>query len=506
MSTAADPRGLCLVGVAQRTWHPDEVGDDGAPEPLAMWEEVARAAAADVGARGGAGAVLGAVDGLDVVYCQSWPYDDPPARLAAALGIDPDRRRYTGIGGTTPLALVHEAAGRMAAGELDVALVCSGEALATKRRLKKQDRRPPWSHREAERSPFPFEAPFHPAEVAHEVFQAWLTFATFDVARRAHRGLSPDEHRRGLGELFAPLTEVAASEPDAWFPVARSADELATPTAENRMVGFPYTKRLVSVMDVDMAAAVVLATTEAADRLGVPADRRVHLRGGAYAEDPTYVAEHPEPWRSPAMAWAFATALGEADAGIDDVAHLDLYSCFPSSVAFALDALGLDAGDARPLTVTGGLPYFGGPGSGYGTHALVAMARRLREDPGSFGLLSAVGMHLTKHAATVLSTEPAPTGGGGAPGPLAASVGPEPEVVQIVDRATGPATVSSYSVVHDRDGEPAWGLLVRDLPDGGRAYAKALDPDFLVALEAEEWVGRGVDLTEGEGAANLAVP
>jgi acetyl-CoA C-acetyltransferase len=262
------------------------------------------------------------------------------------------------------------------------------------------------------------------------------------------------------------------------------------------MVGYPYTKYMVSIMDVDMAAAVVLASNEAADALGVPADRRVYLRGWCYATDPTYVAEHAEMWRSPAMAAAAGEAMRVGGVGIDDVAHLDLYSCFGSSVNFARDALGLGKGDRRPLTVTGGLPYHGGAGSDYMTHSIATMADVLRDDPGSYGLVSGVGMHMTKHVYGLYSTEP---------GPVAP---PEQERVQatvdaggkraIRDVYEGAATVAAYSVVHGRDGAPEWGVAVCDLPEGDRAYGKVLDAELLASIEQEELVGRKVTLTPTE--------
>jgi acetyl-CoA C-acetyltransferase len=491
---AVDPRAPCLIGVGQRTWHPDEVGEEGAPEPLVMWEEVVRRAADDSGA--GASTVLDRIDSLQIVYCQTWQYDDPPARLAAELGISPRHSYYSGIGGTTPQVLVNGAAERILAGELDVALVCGAEALATQRRYKRRGERYPYRFKPDERRPFPWEAPFHPAEVAHEVLQAWLTFAIFDNARRGHLGVGLDEYREDLGELLAPFTDLAATNPNAWFRIARSADEIITATPENRMVGYPYTKYMVSIMDVDMAAAVVLASHEAADALGVPADRRVYLRGWCYATDPTYVAEHDEMWRSPAMAAAAGEAMHIGRVGVDDVAHLDVYSCFGSSVNFARDALGLDDGDARSLTVTGGLPYHGGAGSDYMTHSIATMADVLRRDPGSYGMVSGVGMHMTKHVYGLYSTEP------GAVAPpdrerVQASVdgGGKREIREVYD---GAATVAAYSVVHGREGDPEWGLVVCDLPEGDRAYGKVLDGDLLASIEREELVGRKVTLTPTE--------
>ena len=397
-----DPRTPCIVGVAARTWHPDEVGDAGAPEPLAMWEEVARAAAIDSSRP----AVLDQLDSIQIVYCQTWQYDDAVARLSSRLGVEPRHRHYSGIGGTTTQQLVNATAEQMLRGELDIALITSAEALATQRAYKKRGERVAYSFRPAEKRPYPWETPPDPIEVAHDVLQAWLTFAVFDNARRAHRGDGLDAYRAAIGRMLAPMTDIAAANPHAWFRVRRDAAEIVDPRTENRMVGYPYTKYMVAVMDVDMAAALVMTTHERADALGVPPDRRVYLRGWCGANDPVLVAEHPDLGRSPAMAAASVEALARAGAGVDDVAHFDLYSCFPSSLHFAADALGIDPADPRGLTVTGGLAYHGGPASGYLTHSIAAMVERLRADAGALGLVNGVGMHMTKHVFGVYSSEP----------------------------------------------------------------------------------------------------
>ena len=241
-----------------------------------MWDEVARAAERDSGT-----ALLDRLDSVDVVYCQTWQYDAPADRLCERLGISPRRRAYSGIGGTTPQVLVQDTAARIARGELDAAIVVGAEALDTKRQAKRRGERPAYSFPPAGRPRFPWEAPFHPAEVAHEVFQAWLTFALFDTARRGHLGVGLDDYRRDLGRQWHRFTQVAARNPEAWFPIERSAEAIVTPTAANRFVAYPYTKYMVSIMDVDMAAAVLLVSEERADALGISRDQRVYPRGGS---------------------------------------------------------------------------------------------------------------------------------------------------------------------------------------------------------------------------------
>jgi acetyl-CoA C-acetyltransferase len=217
------------------------------------------------------------------------------------------------------------------------------------------------------------------------------------------------------------------------------------------------------------------------------------VRGWCYATDPVYVAEHPELWHSPAMAAASGEVFRTAGLGIDDVAHFDLYSCFGSSLHFARDALGIAADDARALTVTGGLPYHGGPASNYMGHAIATMAQTLRNDAGAFGLVSGVGMHMTKHVYGLYSSEPGPVVPPDA-AEIQARLDAHP-IPNVVAAHEGDATVAAYCVAHGRDGEPESAVLVCDVGASARTYANITDAESLASAEREELVGRTVRLT-----------
>jgi acetyl-CoA C-acetyltransferase len=508
---AIDPHAPCIIGVARHTWRPGDVGPAGAPEPLDQWEQVARDAASDVGMPG----VLSSLESIQVVNCLSWQYDDPVMRLADRLQARPRHRVYTGLGGTVPQVIVADAAREILNGHLDLSLVVGGEALATLRRYRRDNQKPTWSHPPKERPPFPSDLVFHPAEITHSIYEAFLTFAIFDNARRSAIGRGLIEHRETLGETLSKLTKCAASSPQhAWFPTSRTVQEIITPTPENRMVAYPYTKLMVAIMDVDMAAALVVSSHQKADQLGVPIDQRVYLNGYGYAQDPDHVAERRDLSKSLAMAAASERAFRSAQIGVDDVAHFDLYSCFASSLAFATDALGIsDHADSRSLTVTGGLPYHGGPGNNYMTHSIAAMVEKLRSDPDSYGLVSGVGMHMAKHAYGIWSTNPPDVSllreALDASSQHASSQPPQSQLPQasplpITSTYKGDATVAAYSVLHGRDGSAQWGAVVCDLPDGSRCYSRLEHPDDLERAEREEIVGSAARLTPDENGVNRA--
>ncbi|EHB45724.1 acetyl-coenzyme A synthetase [Mycolicibacterium rhodesiae JS60] len=483
-----DPsRQLCVIGVAQHTVH-----DAQAPEPLTAWAHCARAAAASAGNE----SLLTQLDSVQVVYCQSWPYDDPVGRLSAELSAEPTHRFYSGIGGTTPQELVDRTAEAMNRGEIDLALICSVEALATVRAAKKRGERLPWSHRKS--APFPWEPP-HPSELAHDVVQAWETFPLWDTARRAARGASLADDAAEAAAMMAAMSAVAEDNPYAWRPVALDAATVGTPTADNRYVGWPYTKNEVAVMDVDMSAALLLATRARADELGIDEDRRLYLSGYAAAEDPATVAERDDMSRSVAMAVTGSAALAQANLGIEDIDFFDLYSCFPSSVRLACDALGLAVHDPRGLTVTGGLPYAGGPASGYMTHAIASTFDRVTAR-GGHALLTGVGMHMAKHVAAVWSSSPIASTADGSVDPvdLQAEVEKRQKRRHVLTTYAGPATVAAYTVAHGRDGAAVSGLVVVDSREG-RALARVDAPELLTDAESRELVGQPVTvITDGK--------
>ena len=489
VTTVGDQRRLCVIGAAQHTIHDGE-----APEPLVSWVQRAHEAAATAGVSH----ALAQLDSLQVVYCQSWPYDDPAGRLATELGASPRHRHYSGIGGTTPQDLVNRTSLAMQRGELDLALICSAEALATVRAAKRRGERLPWSHRKS--APFPWEPP-HEAELAHEVVQAWETFPLWDTARRALRGRSLAEDAAEAARVMAAMSEVAAANPHAWRPTALDPETIATPTADNRYVGWPYTKHEVAVMDVDMSAALLLATAEKADALGIDEERRMYLTGWAYAEDPASIAARSDMSRSAAMAVVGRHALASAGIDLDDVDWFDLYSCFPSSVRLACDALGLGLDDPRGHTVTGGLPYAGGPASGYLTHAIASTFDRLGPEPGH-ALVTGVGMHLAKHVAAVWSSRPDVPG----PDPDLIELQTEVDAVQgrepLLTTWSGGGTVRAYTVAHGRDGSPTRGLVVLDTTDG-RALARVHQQDLLADAKSRELVGAEVTVTT-DGRCNEA--
>jgi acetyl-CoA C-acetyltransferase len=326
----------------------------------------------------------------------------------------------------------------------------------------------------------------HEAEIERGILDPTAVYAMFETALRADAGRSVEDHTAHLGRLWSGLSEVAARNPSAWIQEAKTPQEIITIGPHNRMIGLPYPKYMNSNSDVDMGAALIMCTVEAARRLGVPEDRWVFPHSGTDCHEHNFISHRDRFDRTPAIEIGGRRALELAGTSIDDVEVIDLYSCFPSAVQLGARSVGIDLD--RQWSRTGGLSFAGGPWNNYPTHAIATVMKDLRERPGERGFVWANGGFATKHAFGVYATEP--------PGTGFRHDSPQAEIDSLPQRrlargaeAAGPVTIEAYTVVHDRSGAPANALAALRLADGRRAWGATTDPDDVVALAEGEWVG-----------------
>ena len=297
-----------------------------------------------------------------------------------------------------------------------------------------------------------------------------------------------------MAELFAPLSKVAAKNQFSSSPVERSVAEVATVTDDNRMICDPYPRLLVARDQVNQGAAAVLMSVDAARRLGVPEEKWVYLHGHADMTEQSLL-ERADLGKSPAAVHAAREAMRVAQVGVDDIATFDLYSCFPFPVFVICEALGIDGDDPRGLTVTGGLPYFGGPGNSYSLHAIAQTVVEMRDRPGRFGFVGANGGIMSKYSAGIYSTLPVEWRADRSAA-LNDEIAALPTVA-VTEKADGPATVETYSVRYD------WpvrtGIIVGRLDaDGSRFLAVTEDEDLVGLMSDGDPLGTHVVVTSTE--------
>ncbi len=325
-------------------------------------------------------------------------------------------------------------------------------------------------------------------EMKHGIFDPSSVYPLFANSIRKSEGKSALEHMQDIGSLFSKFSKVAAENEHAWFKTFRSPEEIVEVSPQNRMVGFPYTKYMNSIMRVNQSAALIVTSAKKARELGIPESKWVFMYGGASLNDVWNITDRENLHSSPAINKCSQAVFSKSGQELSDVSHFDLYSCFPSAVQIAKKEIGIPEEDERNLTVTGGLPYYGGPGSAYVVNSIAGMMDKLRGDQGSFGLLNANGWFLTKHALGLFSSKPFE----GEWDQVADTSLTQKEIdnsanTNFVEEANGRGSIETYTVINSREA-PTKAIIIGLLENGKRFLANTRkgDGDLLNKMMSNE--------------------
>ena len=506
-----DPRTPILVGAGQLT---DMTGPPSSERSrVAFCADAAKAALADTGAAIGGEALGRKVDALAVMEFFSdisprfaSPYgrsSNPPKSVANRLSASPRQLLYSHSGGNMPQYLVNRFAEEISRGETELALICGAELLRSTQNARRAGMKIDWNEEPGGGEPTRVgdsRFGFSEEEARHELRAAIHFYPLLENAIRGGLKRDVDSHLKAMGRLFERLAAVAKDNPLATRREGYSATALSTISSDNRWICFPYPRLMNANAIIDQAAAVLVTSVEKAREWGIPQDRWVFLHGCADGTDTWVVSERDKLDASPAIRGCARIALDMAGKKVADVAAFDLYSCFPSAVEVAMKEIGIAEDDSRPISVTGGLPFFGGPGNNYVTHSIAEMVNVVRRKPGSFGMVTANGNYLTKHSAGLYSTEP--TKGFWKrqdPKIFQAELDAGPKR-KVETKPAGTGTIETYCVTYGKD-EPERGYIVGRLDASGDRFVamSPADPAVLADMLTKEQLGRKVTVSEVAG-------
>jgi acetyl-CoA C-acetyltransferase len=421
---------------------------------------------------------LHTLDSIAVCNVASWAYDDLPGLLATELGASPTDRFASPIGGQWPTRLLDRAAEMVADGAIRTALVAGGETQSSVTTMGKEGRDPSeaagWTRSPGGPPEFDLDQLGSAAMQAAGLLVPVRVYPLFENRLRFELGQSVEQAGAWAADIYAAFSDVAAANPIAWKPVARTSAEIGTVAPGNRMVCEPYSLAMNAMPHVDQAAAVLVTSLAHARELGIAEDRIVHVWGGAGASDTDDVLERETFGGSWAMRTAMSRALEVTGLDATSLDVVDVYSPFPVVPKLAMLHLGLPHDSV--LTVTGGHSAFGGPLSSYSVHALAAATRALRNGART-ALVHANGGYMTHQHSIVLGAEPHEQGYVGSS---------EPSLSQVAPTAVGPVadgrvTVETVTVEHSREGGPGQAFLVARDADGRRVAGQTRPGDLVSA-------------------------
>lgn len=453
-----------IVGVGQLNDRPADpmAGLD----TLGLMAAAARLAEADAGG----GAWLAGIDSVGVVDNLSFrELGDVVPLLVAELGASPRiayKTKYPS--GASPILLLNEAAHRIANGEITTALIAGGEALRTAAQRAALQAGDKASDHNAIRSIPQRREPTYAQR--YGLIAPVDIYPLYENATRAAWGQSLAQAQAESGEIWSRFSQVAAAHDGAWIRKPVSADDVVRVTPDNRPIAFPYNKLMVANSSVNQGAAFIVTSLAQALQRGLPEERLIYVGHGAAADESNDILARDRFDHSASMAVSLQRTLDLNAVKSAELDCVELYSCFPCVPKMARRII--DWPVEKPASVFGGLTFGGGPIGNYMSHAVVAMAQRLRTG-GRHGLLFANGGFATQNHSIIISRDPARAAVKAQDFHHQAEADAQrAPIPSLIASYSGPAKVETYTVFYERDGRPRAGVVVGKTPAGERFLAK----------------------------------
>ncbi len=430
------------------------------------------------------------IDAIYMVNISSWSYKDAPGELGKRLNINPNEKAYLPDGGQSPQMLVNRAAEVIATGKHRCVLITGGEAAYSIRKTFKGI--PPDYWPKMEKPEYIEEAkwPITDSIGKYQLYFPTTAYAIFETSLRASSGRNVEEHNLYMGRLFEHFSKIASKNPYSWAQKSYTAEEIITPSPDNRVIVHPYTKRMCANNFVDQAGTIIMTSEEVAESLNIDRKHWIHVMGGATFKNIGELYRRPRLDDSPAIREGTRLSLEQAGLKLSDIDKFDLYSCFPSIVQIFMGELGIEDDDPRDLTLTGGLPFFGTPLSNYSLHAIINTVESIRADSSLKVMVIANGGYNSKQSVGIYGTKPPKIQWGVRDDSKIQERILEKTLTEPVKKANGKLIVDGYTVTYERTGAPKKGVLIGTLENGRRCIAFVIKPELILTFVEQEMVGK----------------
>lgn len=420
-----------------------------------------------------------------------WGYQNPAGLIKADIGNSCASTVFAKIG-VLQQGLFNRACQRIQDGEIDIAIVAGGEAKY--RNLQAMIQGVEVSDSES-------------LEVADTVIEPdeelWLAaesnaglgmpvgyYALMDSAWRHRHGKSVEQHRDEVAELYQRLSETAMANEQAWTRSGVEAEFIRNPSKKNPMLAYPYTKLHNSSWNVDQASALIFCSIKKARALGIDEKHWIYPASSTESNLMQAVSSRDDLSRSFGAFHAGKKALSLANIDINDVDCVELYSCFPIAVLGFAEELNILA--RKDLTVTGGMPFAGGPLNNFVLQSTVRMLEVMQQQQKNYGLVSNVSGLNTKQAFSLYSREPRAF----VMADVTAAVIADSPQREVLEDYSGAATIVAFTVLYDKQGAERL-LVIAENAAQQRCLAYSQDTSLIEYALAHDLIGTAIAVDGG---------
>ena len=423
-----------------------------------------------------------------------WRYRDPGKWIAKNNDFKNIPTTYVTKIGVLQQNLINEACLKIENGEINASIILGGEARY--KQLRSVIEKKEYFETKLDENPdFYIKAKedlYGDEELEELGAMAVGYYATMETALRKNDNENIEEHQNNIASMYEEFSKVASNNEDAWLDHPYSKKEILETSKKNKMLAYPYNKLHCTSWNVNQSAALIICSEELANKLEIDNKKRVYPISSSENNHMIAIQQRPKLYESLGMIYA-AKSINKMMEQLDIILDAyDLYSCFPAAVK--MFSKSLELGSEIPKTITGSMPYAGGPLNSFVIHSTVKMIQKIRALEARHGLVTGVSGMMTKQSFCVWGkeyqeqfifddvTERAKL---------------DEKPVELSDIAEGEGEIIGYTIIEGSE-HASKAVLYLDDEKKHRKVVSSLDKNFINLLMEEEWVGKKVKFKDGQ--------
>ena len=423
-----------------------------------------------------------------------WRYRDPGKWIARNNNFKNIPTTYVTKIGVLQQNLINEACQKIETGEINASIILGGEARF--KQLRAVIEKKEYFETKLDENPdFYIKAKedlYGDEELAELGAMAVGYYATMETAIRKNDGEGIEEHQNNIALMYEEFSKIASENKDGWLNHPYAKEDILETSKKNKMLAYPYNKLHCTSWNVNQSAAIIICSEELANELEIDNKKRVYPISSSENNHMIAIQQRPKLYESLGMTYA-ANSINKMIERLDiKLDAYDLYSCFPAAIKMFTKSIGLDS--EIPKTVTGSMPYAGGPLNSFVIHSTVKMIQKIRALEVKYGLITGVSGMMTKQSFCVWGkeykehfifddvTERAKL---------------DESPIELSNISEGKGEIIGYTIIEGSE-NAAKAVLYLDDEKKHRKVVSSMDKNFINLLTEEEWVGKTLRFKDGQ--------
>jgi len=315
-------------------------------------------------------------------------------------------------------------------------------------------------------------------------------YAILESAFRAASNSEINEHNDFLASIYAHFSKLASKNNDGWIGKSLKKSEILNKSKKNPPQAFPYNKYHCTSWNVNQSAAIIICSEEVADKLSVPFEKRVYPLASSENNHMIATLQRPNLIEPIGMKLASEFILKICEKNNLKIDFYDLYSCFP--IAIQMFAKSLQLKDINNSSITGAMPFAGGPINSFVLHSTVKLISKIRKQQKGTGIITGVSGMMTKQSYALWSKNP-----------IIDFIHKDftneanfiETPIELSNDVNGDGIIIGYTVLK-RNTTKA--IIYLNTADNKRKLITSSDKTIIELMESEEWVGKKVNFKKDQ--------